>query len=127
MGEYAGQEVYIAIRHFNCADMFYIVIDDITMTNAEKSDRVLEGYTVMLDGVEEVSGLPTTYYQHEGLVDGTEYTTTVIANYTSGDSEEMSYTWTKVAESSFASVEELTAQYKNEAASGSHRILGRLS
>ncbi|MBE6343311.1 MAG: hypothetical protein E7065_07965, partial [Lentimicrobiaceae bacterium] len=115
LSEYAGQSAWIAIRHFNCYDQFILLVDDIELNGGAKDNRALEGYTVMLDGVEEVSGLPTTYYQHEGLVDGTEYTTTVIANYTSGDSEEMSYTWTKVAESSFASVEELTAQYKNEA------------
>ncbi len=115
LSEYAGQSAWIAIRHFGCYDQFILLVDDIELTGAAKANRALEGYTVMLDGVVETESLEVTYFQHEGLVDGTEYTTTVIANYTSGDSEEMSYTWTKVAESSFASVEELTAQYKNEA------------
>ena len=34
LGSYAGQQVYVAIRHFNCSDMFILDVDDITITNA---------------------------------------------------------------------------------------------
>ena len=31
LSEYAGQEGYVAIRHFNCTDQFYLDVDDITL------------------------------------------------------------------------------------------------
>ena len=36
LSAYAGQKVYIAIRHFNCSDMFYLDVDDIELSNAKK-------------------------------------------------------------------------------------------
>ncbi|MDY6300285.1 MAG: choice-of-anchor J domain-containing protein [Bacteroidales bacterium] len=35
LSEYAGQEGCFAIRHFNVTDMFYLNVDDITMSNDE--------------------------------------------------------------------------------------------
>ena len=32
LSSYAGQTGYVAIRHFNCSDMFYLNVDDITIT-----------------------------------------------------------------------------------------------
>ena len=32
LSDYAGQEVYIAIRHFDCSDMFYLDVDDIELS-----------------------------------------------------------------------------------------------
>lgn len=32
---YAGQEGYVAIRHFDCSDWFYLVVDDITLRTSE--------------------------------------------------------------------------------------------
>ena len=32
LSAYAGQQVYIAIRHFNCSDMFYLDVDDVELT-----------------------------------------------------------------------------------------------
>ena len=39
LSKYAGEEVYIAIRHFNCSDQFVINVDDIALTSGEKSTR----------------------------------------------------------------------------------------
>ncbi|MCR5039435.1 MAG: choice-of-anchor J domain-containing protein, partial [Bacteroidales bacterium] len=39
LSNYAGEGRYIAIRHFNCSDMFYIDVDDIELTNGAKSNR----------------------------------------------------------------------------------------
>ena len=33
LSSYAGQEIWVAIRHFNCTDMFYIDVDEITLTS----------------------------------------------------------------------------------------------
>ena len=37
LSQYAGQK-YIAIRHFNCTDMFYLDVDDVTLSNGKKAD-----------------------------------------------------------------------------------------
>ena len=34
LSAYAGQTGYVAIRHFNCTDMFYLNVDDITITTS---------------------------------------------------------------------------------------------
>ena len=39
LSEYAGQEVYIAFRHFNCTDQFWINIDNVELTTAETRKR----------------------------------------------------------------------------------------
>ena len=33
LSDYAGQQIYIAIRHFNCTDMFYLDVDDIELSS----------------------------------------------------------------------------------------------
>ncbi|MBQ5895171.1 MAG: choice-of-anchor J domain-containing protein, partial [Bacteroidaceae bacterium] len=114
LSEYAGQEVYLALRHFNTTDMFILMVDDMVLTNEAKADRALVKYQVLLDGVVEAEELLVPYYQHENVVDGVEYTTTVIASYTMGDSEEMSYTWTKASDTLFAGVRNLAASLEGE-------------
>ena len=36
LSAYAGQTGYVAIRHFNCHDMFYLDVDDITITDPNR-------------------------------------------------------------------------------------------
>ena len=36
LSAYAGQEIWVAIRHFNCSDMFYLDVDDISLVTPEK-------------------------------------------------------------------------------------------
>ena len=36
LSAYAGQTGYVAIRHFNCSDMFYLDVDDIALNNGSK-------------------------------------------------------------------------------------------
>ena len=114
LSEYAGQSAWIAIRHFGCYDQFILLVDDIELNGGAKDNRALEGYTIMLDDAVVAEDLAVPYFQHTGLTDGTEYTTTVISHYTSGDSEPMEYTWTKAAEEIFAPVKELTASVEGE-------------
>ncbi|MGN0033478.1 MAG: choice-of-anchor J domain-containing protein [Candidatus Limimorpha sp.] len=33
LSAYAGQEIWVAIRHFNCTDWFYLDVDDITLSD----------------------------------------------------------------------------------------------
>ena len=36
LSNYAGQQVYIAIRHFNCSDQFILNVDDVELSNGSK-------------------------------------------------------------------------------------------
>lgn len=116
LGEYSGQQVWIALRHFNCSDEFYLNVDDVELINAGKGEKALLSYQVVLNDDVVADSLFVPYYQHENLTDGTEYVTTVIGNYTNGPSEAVSYTWTKVSESNFAAVSDFTAVYDDDAA-----------
>lgn len=51
LSSYAGQQVYIAIRHFNCTDMFILNLDDITVTNA----------TVVGNSIDEINSEVSVY------------------------------------------------------------------
>ena len=46
LSAYAGQQAYIAIRHFNCTDYFYLDVDDVALTNGGKGDRSVNYYTL---------------------------------------------------------------------------------
>jgi hypothetical protein len=49
LSAYAGQTGYVAIRHFNCSDMFYLDVDDITITEPGKGateNRAFSHYRV---------------------------------------------------------------------------------
>ena len=49
LSAYAGQQAWIAIRHFNCSDQFLMCVDDVEMLNAPapgKGGRSLQYYTV---------------------------------------------------------------------------------
>lgn len=113
LSEYAGQEIYIALRHFNCTDQYFLNIDDVSLESNVRNSRALESYQVYLDGKLVADNLNRPYYQHEDLVDGQEYTTTVVPVYATGKGAETSYTWKKVACDKFDGVKDLTAEYVN--------------
>ena len=94
LSAYAGQEIWIALRHFNCTDWYIIDIDDVVLCNGTRNARHVESYKVMLDGVFE-GNTTNTFFQHnvDNLVDGLEYTTQVQAIYSTGASEWVEYTW----------------------------------
>ena len=46
LSSYAGQNVYIAIRHFNCSDMFYLDVDDLALTIGTKGNRDVNFFTL---------------------------------------------------------------------------------
>ena len=94
LSAYAGQEVYLAIRHFNCTDKFAICIDNVFVGNLNAgfylgSDIVLDGQTV----AEHQFG--TSYLLNtNGFVDGSTHTTTIRAYYENGAMIENEYAWT---------------------------------
>ena len=81
-----------------------------TWEGEEINSRSIESYTVLLNGVEEAT-VTTLYYQHENLIPGETYTTTVIANYNSGDADAVDCTWTCVACDEYDGVSYLEAAY----------------
>lgn len=106
--KYAGQEVYIAFRHYNTIGQFYIDIDNIALDNYARSSRNLTGYTVKLNDKVVASNLKTNYYQFEDLKAGETYKASVIANYTTGDSEAAEYSWTYVSTEEYAGATSFT-------------------
>ncbi len=51
LSAYAGQEIWVAIRHFNCTDMFILNVDDITLgdgseAKAPRNDRTFQSFNV---------------------------------------------------------------------------------
>ena len=93
LGAYAGAGRYVAIRHFNCSDMFYLDVDDIELTNgakAEANERHLEYYKVMctsIDG-EPIFNANTIHpfcqVATDALVEGEHYICKVAAMYSTG-------------------------------------------
>lgn len=39
LSQYEGQEIYIAVRHFNCTDKFIVMIDELKLSNVDKGNR----------------------------------------------------------------------------------------
>ena len=81
LSSYAGQAGYVAIRHFNCTDMFLLNVDDISYTKG--GGAAPSGYNVYIDGelVATVSdGTETTI---TGVEDG-DHTVAVTAVYPDG-------------------------------------------
>ena len=110
LSAFEGQEIYIALRHFNCTDQYIFFIDDIALINSTKSSRAIESYTVLLNGVEEAT-VTDLHYRHEDVTAGETYTTTVIANFASGSSDPVEYTWTAVACDEYEGVSDLAVKY----------------
>ncbi|MBP9995167.1 MAG: choice-of-anchor J domain-containing protein, partial [bacterium] len=66
LSAYAGQQAWIAIRHFNCSDQFMMCVDDVEMVNAGKGGRSLQYYTIYRQKTMEEGA--TTMIPEEELV-----------------------------------------------------------
>lgn len=80
LSSYAGQEGWIAIRHFNCTDMFCLVVDDVTYQAAAVEPS---GYNVYVDGELVTTVTDGTTVTLEGIENGT-HTIAVSAIYDNG-------------------------------------------
>jgi len=91
---YGNQEVYLAIRHFNCTDMFAICVDDIYI--GDDNATWLIGSDIILDGQTVAQNQHGRRYllNTDGFADGSNHTTTVRAHYGAGSTLEETYTWT---------------------------------
>ena len=75
LGEYAGQEGYVAIRHYNVTDMFRLNIDNVSIGSA------------LLAPWNNVNGLTTRYYNIPNLTPETTYEVQLQAVNNMGESE----------------------------------------
>ncbi len=103
LSAYAGQEIWVAIRHFNVSDMFRLNVDDITLTTGgAKGDRAPLSYKVFLES-EFVGETVYPFFQVpvEGLTEGEEYTVGVAPLYATGMGETMYATFTYAACSNY--------------------------
>ena len=94
LSAYAGQEAYLAIRHFNCSDMFAICVDDVYI--GDDNATALVGSDIILDGQLVATNQHGTHYllNTEGFADGSNHATTIRAHYQSGATVENEYAWT---------------------------------
>ena len=94
LNAYVGQEVYIAIRHFNSSDVYALCIDDIFVGPQAKDP--LTNCSIALDGATVANNVTGTHYllNTNGFADGSTHTATVTATYQSGATLQKATTWT---------------------------------
>ena len=78
----------------------------------DKSDEA-SSYEILLNGVTEDDNVTTSFFQHENLVDGEQYITTVIPVYSYGKGDATDYVWTKAPCDNYAGASNLTAGIVN--------------
>ena len=110
LSEYAEQEIYIAFRHFNCTDQFYIDVDDISLVSETKGNRELLSYDIYLDDELEAT-VTTKYYQHDvENLENSAHTTKIVAKYTTGESEAAEFSWVYESCDNFDGATEFTGE-----------------
>ena len=94
LSAYAGQEAYLAIRHFNCSDMFAICVDDIYIGDDNATALVVSD--IILDGQTVATNQHGMHYllDTDGFADGSNHVTIVRAHYQGGATVENEYAWT---------------------------------
>lgn len=90
LSAYAGQEVYLAIRHYNCTDQFALCIDDFFVGG--NGLFVLDGCDIVLDGQTVATNQHGSRYLLD--TDGSIHITKIRAHYEDGATLENEYTWT---------------------------------
>ena len=94
LASYVGQNVYIAIRHFNSQDNFCLCVDDIFVGPQEKDP--LTSCNIALDGTTVATNVTGTQYllDTEGFANNSSHTTTITATYQSGATLSNTADWT---------------------------------
>ncbi|MBQ7532457.1 MAG: choice-of-anchor J domain-containing protein [Bacteroidales bacterium] len=94
LASYVGQEIYIAIRHFNSQDNFCLCIDDVFVGSQNKDPLV--NCSISLDGnvvANNVTGI-SYLLNTDGFANNSAHTTTVTATYQSGNTLSNIKDWT---------------------------------
>ena len=94
LNSYVGQEVYIAIRHFNCPDNFCLCVDDVFVGPQTKDPLV--ACSIALDGTTVANNVTGTQYllNTDGFANNSSHNTTITATYQSGATLTKSTAWT---------------------------------
>ena len=94
LNSYIGQEVYIAIRHFNSQDNFCLCVDDIFV--GPQTHDPLVSCSIALDGTMVANNVTGTQYllDTDGFANNSAHTTTITATYQSGATLTKSTDWT---------------------------------
>ena len=89
LSAYAGENVYIAFRHFNCTDQFFICLDDIELTGGRNRD--IECFNVYRsndgENYERIAQVPAddiTYYNYTDQPNFEQWYYQVTAVYNNG-------------------------------------------
>ena len=64
LSTYAGQQIYVAIRHFNCYDQYILVVDNIELSRDPNDDE--NGNTVGIDDHSREPVADNRYYDLQG-------------------------------------------------------------
>ena len=94
LNSYVGQEVYIAIRHFNSQDNFCLCVDDVFV--GPQAHDPLVNCSIALDGTTVANNVTGTQYllNTDGFANNSSHNTTVTATYQSGATLTKSTDWT---------------------------------
>lgn len=94
LASYVGQEIYIAIRHFNSQDKFCLCIDDIFVGSQNKDPLV--NCSISLDGNVVANNVAGVSYllDTDGFANNSAHTATVTATYQSGNTLSNIKDWT---------------------------------
>lgn len=76
LSSYAGQTVFIAFRHYNVSDNYWLFIDDMRIGGPETPELSLDGPTTVLLGNPATYTMTTNATQTSWIVDGNTDTTT---------------------------------------------------
>lgn len=94
LASYVGQDIYIAIRHFNSADKFCLCVDDIFVGPQTKDP--LSSCSIAVDGTTVATNVTGTQYllNTDGFANNSSHNTTITATYQSGATLSKSTDWT---------------------------------
>ena len=101
LNSYVGQEIYIAIRHFNSQDNFCLCVDDIFV--GQQDHDPLVNCSITLDGSIVADNVTGTQYllDTNGFANNSAHNTTVTVTYQSGATLTKSTDWTYRSSDSF--------------------------
>ena len=105
LSAYAGQQVYLAFRHFGCTGIFRLYLDDVAVSGEGSSNDYT--YTVYRDNVVIAQNLTATTFNQENVAPG-QYNYCVEVKYTAGVSPKVCKDVTVEGSNEFAPVQNLT-------------------
>ena len=70
LSEYEGQELWIAIRHFNCFDEYYLAVDDVQLNNVLKPRKWNCSFSTKSDN--PIPEIAVTAIEHDDIIAGSD-------------------------------------------------------